>query len=156
LNQLFNSIPSDWIHNNEGPDTWSPFDIVGHLIHGEKTDWIPRAKIILEGDSSRQFDSFDRFAQFEASKGKTIVELLKKFEELRIENITTLKLMDINDEKLNMQAQHPELGAASLKQLLSCWVAHDLSHINQITRVLAKNYSNEVGPWRKYMTLLST
>ena len=151
---LLIELQEPWIKTNEGKDTWSPYDIVGHLIHGEKTDWLLRTKIILSDKKDKTFIHFDRFAQMENSKGKSLAQLLKEFRKLRKKNIKALKAMKINAKKLKMTGVHPELGTVNLKQLLATWVVHDLSHINQITRVMAKNYTAEVGPWIKYISIL--
>ncbi len=153
LKSLLSELNDKWIYDNEGERSWSPFDIVGHLIHGEKTDWLPRIKIIL-GDNDRHFDVFDRFAQFENSKGKTINELLTEFEILRIENISLLKSLNISEKDLEKTGIHPELGLVTLREHLSTWVVHDLSHLSQITRVMAKQYKQEMGPWIKYFQKL--
>ena len=155
INDLLNGLPEELVHNNEGPGTWSPFDIVGHFIHGEKTDWIPRAKIILSGESDKPFIPFDRFAQFENSKGKSIDDLISEFSSLRTENIEILKSFNLNETKLVLTGIHPDFGKVNLRQLLSTWTVHDLVHINQMTRVLASNYKGAIGPWRKYIKLLN-
>lgn len=154
LNELLNGISEEWIRNNEGENTWSPFDVVGHLIHGEKTDWLQRTKIILEHGAEQAFEPFDRFAQYEVSKGKTISELLSEFEKLRSENMKVFKTMDLTDN-LGKKGKHPELGVVTLSNLLSSWVVHDLGHISQITRVMAKQYKEEVGVWTQYMGILN-
>lgn len=154
LNSFLMDLSDDWIYCNEGPDTWSVFDIVGHLIHGEKTDWVPRLLSILD-DSNRPFKPFDRFAQFEASKGKNIYELLEEFEQLRIKNISLLISLSITRSQLQLKGRHPELGTITLQQLLATWVTHDLGHIAQIARVMAKNYKNDVGPWIQYISILN-
>src|SRR5262245_25748787 len=154
LNQLFRDLPESWVLGNEGPDTWCAFDIVGHLIHGEETDWIPRAMIILEHGESRTFEPFDRFAQLEKSKGKSLVELLDEFKAWRVRNLSTLKQMNIRHDQLALRGTHPEHGSATLGELLATWVAHDLSHIAQAVRVMCRQYSNEVGPWRQYLPIL--
>jgi len=153
LRTLLKDLSSDWTQENEGENTWSPFDVVGHLIHGEKTDWLIRVEIILRG-TSEKFEVFDRFAQFENSEGKTLNQLLNELEQLRNENLDKLKSMDLSDSNLALEGIHPGLGRVNLKQLLSTWVSHDLSHISQITRVMAKQYKDEVGPWKEYMGIL--
>lgn len=155
LNSLLRGLSGDWIYNNEGSESWSPFDILGHFIHGEETDWIPRAQIILEYGDSRPFEPFDRFAQFEKSKGKSLDELLDTFAQLRKKNLAALKKMKLSAEKLGQTGMHPELGRVTLRQLLSTWVVHDLGHLAQITRVMAKQYREEVGPWEAYLPVLS-
>ena len=153
LKELLKDLPNDWITPNEGPDTWSPFDVVGHLIHGEKTDWVPRTKIILEDGVDKPFEPFDRFAQFENSKGKSLNELLDQFDNLRKANLKELKSLDV-ENNLKKKGRHPELGEVTLSNLLSSWVVHDLGHISQITRVMAKQYIDEVGLWKKYLGIL--
>jgi len=154
LNTYLKDLNDDWIFNNEGENTWSPFDIVGHLVHGEKTDWITRTKILLKNNPKLTFDSFDRFAQLENSKGKSLNQLLEEFEFLRKENLTTLKSFQITDKELDFKAIHSELGVVNLKQLLATWTVHDLGHIAQISRVMAKQYKNEVGVWYEYIGIL--
>ena len=152
---LLSGLSEDWIHKNEGPDTWSPYDITGHLIYGEKTDWIPRVKIILGHSEIKSFKPFNRFAQFTESKGKSISELLSEFKTLRFENIQTLKSLNIDQNKLKLKGIHPEFGEVTLQQLLSTWVVHDLGHIAQISRVMAKQYKAEAGPWKAYLGILT-
>jgi len=153
IKTLLKDLPVEWTQENEGENTWSPFDVVGHLIHGEKTDWLIRAEIILS-ETGEKFEVFDRFAQFENSKGKSLNQLLNEFEQMRNENLDKLKAMDLSDSNLALEGIHPGLGRVNLKQLLSTWVSHDLSHISQITRVMAKQYKDEVGPWKEYMGIL--
>jgi len=155
LNALLRGLPEGWISGNEGPATWSPFDVVGHLIHGEQTDWVPRARIILEQGESRPFDKFDRFAQFKASEGRTLASLLDEFAAVRAESLRGLALLGIKDSDLERRGRHPELGVVTLGQLLATWVAHDLDHVVQISRVLARQYSDAVGPWRAYLRVIS-
>nr|WP_299174499.1 DinB family protein [uncultured Allomuricauda sp.] len=154
ISNLLKGLPEAWVMTNEGGDTWSPFDVVGHLIHGEKTDWIPRTLIILSETENKAFEPFDRFAQFKNSKGKNLEQLLLEFSELRIENLKKLKALPIDEMTLVKTGVHPEFGPVTLKQLLAAWVVHDLGHINQISRVLAKNYKVESGPWPKYLAIL--
>ena len=154
LNSLLRDLPEPWLVNNEGPDTWSPYDIVGHLIHGDETDWIPRAKIILEHGETRPFEAFDRVAMFEKSKGKSIAELLDTFARLRAENLRELQQWNLTADLLEKRGVHPELGVVTLEQLLATWVAHDLGHIRQVVRVMAKQYRDEVGPWKAYLSIL--
>jgi DinB superfamily len=135
-------------------ENWNPFDIVGHLIHGEETDWIPRAEIILAQGKNRTFLPFDRFAQFEKSQGKTLSELLETFVRLRKENLEKLQQMNLTSEQLKLKGIHPELGEVNLEQLLSTWVVHDLTHLRQIVIVLAKKYSENVGVWKEYLSIL--
>ena len=155
LNALLGALPSGWATATEGGDSWSPFDVLGHLIHGEKTDWIPRARLILDYGDSRAFVPFDRFAQFEASRGKTLADLLDEFAALRRENIAALRAMNLQPADFARRGRHPALGEATLGQLIATWVAHDLDHLNQIVRVLARQYATEVGPWREYLGILT-
>lgn len=155
LKSLLENLSGGWIESDEGDEGWNPFDTVGHLIHGEKTDWIPRAKIILNQGENASFESFDRFAQFENSKGKTLSELLFEFERRRKENLEILKSFDLTEKDLKLKAVHPELGEVNLGQLLSTWAVHDLTHIRQITVFLAKKYSENVGVWKDYLSILN-
>ena len=148
-------LSEEWIHQNEGDDTWSPYDIVGHLIHGEKTDWIPRAKIIVYQEGERTFTPFDRFAQLKDSQGKPLTQVLEEFKLLRNDNLNELRVMNITEQMLEMEGIHPELGVVTLKQLLSTWVAHDLGHIAQVSRVMANQYKHEVGPWKAYLKIIN-
>ena len=154
LRSLLQELPASWTTGNEGPDTFSAFDNVGHLIHGERTDWIPRARIILEQGENRTFDPYDRFAQQRESAGKTLEQLLGEFEQLRHDNLATLQSWRLSDEQLGLTGEHPALGTVTLRQLLATWVAHDLGHLGQIARVMAKQYREEVGPWRAYLPIL--
>ncbi len=154
LNALLTGLPDDWVMPNEGPETFSPYDVVGHLIHGEKTDWLPRIKMILEFGNTKTFERYDRFAQYTESKGKSLQQLLDEFAVLRKENMdwfTSLKLTEID---LNKQGMHPVLGKVTLRNLLATWVAHDLTHLSQITRVMAKQYKAEMGPWPQFFRIL--
>src|SRR5262249_6670056 len=155
LDALLRGLPGGWTAANEGGDTWSPFDVLGHLIHGERTDWIARAKIILREGEARPFAKFDRFAQFKESEGRTLDSLLDEFAALRAANLRELAAMNLTESDLDRRGLHPALGVVTLRQLLSTWVAHDLDHIVQISRVLARQYSNEVGPWRAYLRIIS-
>jgi hypothetical protein len=154
LENLLSGLDEEWIFSNEGKDTWSPYDVIGHLIHGEKTDWIPRMKFILN-EKNKQFIPFDRFAQFENSKGKTMAELLGEFKRLRIENLRILREINFNEEMLIRTGIHPEFGIVTLRQLLATWVVHDLGHLGQISRVMAKQYEEEIGPWVKYFSIFN-
>lgn len=155
LKTLLCNLHEDWIINNEGPETFSPYDVIGHLIYGEKTDWVVRAKIILESGLSKPFTPWDRFAQFEESKGKNLQQLLDEFEKQRRENITWLKSIHLTEENLDKKGMHPALGEVTLRNLLTTWVAHDLTHIAQITRVMAKQYKEEMGPWPEFFRILN-
>lgn len=155
LSSLLRDAPEEWVHANEGVETWSPFDVLGHLIHAEAANWIPRAKIILEYGEQGSFEPFDRFAMFEQSQGKSLGELLTTFERLRGESLRQLDELNLTTELLAKRGRHPELGVVTLSQLLSTWVVHDLSHIGQIVRVMSKQYGESVGPWRAYLPILS-
>lgn len=154
LRAMLAGLPPTWTDATEGPETWSPYVIVGHLIHGERTDWIPRAQIILDQGPQRRFSPFDRFAQFRESRGKSLVELLDEFARLRAENLSTLDRWRLTDAQLALVGEHPELGPVTLRQLLATWVAHDLGHVAQTARVMAKQYRESVGPWRAYLTIM--
>ena len=154
LNRLLRGLPDAWVLGSEGPDTWSAYDVVGHLLHGERTDWIPRVRIILEHGESRAFEPFDREAMFEESKGKTLSELLDSFQTLRGDNLTTLVEMELDEKKFDLRGTHPTLGVVTLEQLLGTWVVHDLSHIAQIARVMSKQYDKQVGPWKAFLPIL--
>lgn len=153
LRTLLEGLSDDWITSNEGPDTWSPYDVVGHLIHGETTDWIARMEIIL-GDGDKLFTPFDRFAQFEESKGKTLNDLLNDFERVRKKNLEILRSKNIDESLFQRKGIHPKFGEVTLEQLLSTWTAHDLTHVAQITRVMAKQYKPNIGPWIEFMRAL--
>jgi hypothetical protein len=155
LNALLTELSDEWVMNNEGPETFSPYDVIGHLIHGEKTDWRARTKMILELGNSKTFVPYDRFAQFENSKGKTLQQLLNEFELLRKENLVWLKSLCLSETDLDKTGIHPALGEVSLKNLLASWVIHDLTHIAQITRVMAKQYKEAIGPWTEFFRILS-
>jgi hypothetical protein len=155
LKLLLSGLHNDWIINNEGGDSWSPFDIVGHLIHGEKTDWVVRTKIILSDTGDKKFEPFDRFAQFEKSKGKSLQELLNEFDKLREENISFITGLNISEQMLDKTGIHPEFGNVTLRQLLAAWTAHDLSHIAQAARVMAKQYKEASGPWVEYLPIMN-
>jgi hypothetical protein len=155
LISLLSGLSDRWIYNNEGGESWNPYDIVGHMIHGEKKDWVRRAKTIPEYGEEKPFEPFDRFAQFKESEGKTLNDLLEEFAKLRNENIDVLHKIDLNENDLNKKGIHPEFGKVTLKQLLSTWVVHDLSHIRQISRVMAKQYKNEIGSWGTYLLAIN-
>lgn len=154
LRALLHGLPDEWTSCNEGRDTFTAFDNVGHLIHGERTDWIPRARIILAQGASRRFEPYDRFAQRRESEGKSLAELLDELARLRAENIATLRSWNLSEKQLDLRGEHPELGAVTLRQLLATWVAHDLGHLAQTARVMAKRYREDVGPWRAYLPVL--
>ncbi len=151
LDALLRGLPDDWIAAHEGGDTWSPYDVVGHLIHGERADWIPRARIILEHGEARAFEPFDRLAQFEESRGRSLEELLDMFAAERERSLRDLAGLQLTDADLDRRGCHPAFGTVTLRQLLATWVAHDLDHVMQIARVLGSQYADEVGPWRAYL-----
>jgi hypothetical protein len=155
IESLLKGLSKERIMNNEGLGTWSPYYILGHLIHNELTDWFPRINIILTNNKTKTFDPFDRFAQMTANQEISVEELLKEFKELRAGSLKELNSSEINETKLSLTGIHPDFGEVNLKQLLSTWVVHDLVHINQITRVMAKQYKDEVGPWINYLDLLN-
>ncbi len=151
---MLHGISDDWTSNNEGEETWSVFDVIGHLIHGEKTDWVLRAEIILSENSVKKFEPFNRFAQFEESKDKTLPELLDEFKLLRNKNIDRLLSKNVTEKDFDKTGIHPAFGEVKLSQLLSTWVTHDLDHISQIARIMAKQYKEDVGPWIEYLKIL--
>lgn len=155
IRSMMSHLNESWTHTNEGADTWSPYDVVGHLVHGEKTDWMPRLEIMMSNGPVQTFEPYDRFAQAEMIKGKTLAELLDAFELLRKENLIILRSKRITASDLIRKAIHPSLGEITLSHMLSAWVVHDQGHIAQIARVLAKNYREEVGPWTKFLTILN-
>jgi hypothetical protein len=154
LRALLHGLPPEWVEANEGPDTWSPFDVLGHLIHGERTDWIARARILLEHGESRAFDPFDRFAMFRESRGKTLAELLETFAALRAQSLQALRELGLAPVDLRRTGKHPDLGVVTLGQLLATWVVHDLGHLAQIARTMAKQYAGAAGPWAAYLPVL--
>ncbi len=154
LNSILGNLSDEWTKSDEGQESWNPFDVVGHLIHGEETDWIPRAKIILAQGEDITFEPFDRFAQVELSTGKSLADLLDEFSALRAKNVETLQRMNLTDRHLSLKGIHPELGEVDLRQLLSTWAVHDLTHIRQIAVVLAKKYTDNVGAWKEYLSIL--
>ena len=154
LKALLDGLPGEWLMNNEGPDTFSPYDVVGHLLHGERTDWAQRVKRILEQGNTVPFDPYDRFAMYEESKGKSISQLLAAFEQERKSNLEWLLSLPLTEADLARTGAHPVLGEVTLKNLLSTWVVHDLTHIAQVTRVMAKQYKEETGPWTQFFRIL--
>jgi uncharacterized damage-inducible protein DinB len=153
LKAITAGVDDEWLYTNEGGDTWSVYDIVGHLVHGERTDWMARMEKVLSTDD-KEFVPFDRFAQFTESKGKSLAQLLDEFEQARTENIRLLLSKNITKEQHNEEGIHPAFGRVTLAQLLSTWVAHDLGHIGQVARVMAKQYKEAVGPWVEYLRIL--
>ena len=147
-------LPDEWARGNEGPETFSPFDVVGHLIDGEETDWIPRARIILAQGPNPVFEPYDRFRHRTRNMGRTLPSLLEEFARLRAANLVTLRSWRLTPAQLELRGLHPSLGPASLRQLIATWVAHDLGHVAQIARVLAKQLRSDVGPWAAYLPVL--
>ncbi|HEX8763995.1 MAG TPA: DinB family protein [Candidatus Acidoferrum sp.] len=154
LEALLRGLPETWTLQNEGEKTWSPFDIVGHLIHGERADWMPRAKTILQFGESKAFEPFDRWAQERESQGKSLAQLLDEFARLRSANLNDLRALHLKPEDLARRGRHPALGVVTLSQLLATWAAHDLTHLHQISRVMAHRYREAVGPWSPYLGVL--
>jgi len=154
INALLRGLPNIWAHHNEGTDTWSAFDIVGHLIVGERTDWMPRVRIILTDGEARLFDPFDRFAQAKESQGKSLEQLLDDFARLRKENLVALQALNLRQEDLTRRGRHPALGVVTLSQLLATWAVHDLTHLHQLSRVMAYQYRDVVGPWSAFLGVL--
>ena len=155
LQALLGGLSPAWIHTSGEPDSWNPHTIVGHLIHGEETDWIPRAEIILEHGPSRAFEPFDRFAQLDRFKDEPLTRLLETFATLRRQNLTRLKAMRLTRAQLELRGTHPALGPVTLRQLIATWVVHDLNHIAQAVRVMSKHYTEAVGPWKAYLPILT-
>jgi hypothetical protein len=155
LDALLRDQPEDWTHCHEGPDTWSPFDVVGHLAHGERTDWIPRVRMILDHGEQHAFRPFDRIGMFESSRGKTINELLDELAEARADSLRTLEDMRISPGDLMRTGRHPSFGPVTMEQLLAAWVVHDLGHIRQVTRVMAKQLREAIGPWSRFLPVVT-
>jgi hypothetical protein len=151
---LLGDLPDAWTAATEGPGTWSPFVVIGHLIHAEKADWIPRLAIILEYGTSRPFEPFDREAQLRERDGKSLPALLQEFADSRLDSIARLRAMHLTPEKLELKGMHPGLGIVTARQLMATWTAHDLGHLLQISRVMAKRYKQEVGPWAAYLSVM--
>ena len=151
---LLRDLPETWTAATEGPSTWSPYDVIGHLVYCEKADWMPRLEIILEHGPSRPFDPFDREAHFRESQGKALATLLDEFRELRHGSLARLRELDLQPEQLELMGTHPALGPVTLRQLLATWTAHDLGHVLQVSRVMAKRYKEEVGPWAEYLSVM--
>jgi hypothetical protein len=154
MDALLRELPGSWVRSNEGKDTWSAFDIVGHLISGERTDWMPRVLRILESGEARPFDPFDRFAQFKETQGKSLEQLLDEFSRLRKKNLAALQALNLQPEDLTRRGKHPSLGVVTLSELLATWVVHDLTHLHQLSRVMAHQYRDAVGPWSVYLGVL--
>lgn len=154
LNTLLRDLPEAWTQRHEGDSTWSVFDVVGHLIHGERTDWIPRLHRILDSGESKPFDRFDRFAQERESQGKSLGQLLDEFARLRAENLDHVRGLNLQSKDMERRGAHPALGVVTLSQLLATWPAHDLTHLHQISRIMAHQYREAVGPWSRYLGVL--
>ncbi len=154
LNVLLRDLPGSWTLHNEGEHTWTVFDVIGHLVHGERTDWIPRVTRILEFGESRAFEPFDRFAQNRESQGKSLPQLLDEFAELRAKNLEHLGGLGLNAKDFARRGKHPGLGVVTMSELLSTWAAHDMTHLHQISRILAYQYRDQVGPWNKFLGVL--
>jgi hypothetical protein len=154
LNAFLRDLPDEWTLSNEGQKTWSAFDVVGHLIHGERTDWMARAKMILQHGDSKSFVPFDRWGQERESRGKSLSQLLDEFARLRSENLAELHALNLRPEDLARRGRHPELGVVTLSELLATWAAHDLTHLHQISRVMAHQYRDAVGPWGVYLGVM--
>lgn len=154
LRGLLLGLPDVWITSNEGADSWSPFDVVGHLVHLEKGDWLNRIRIVLEDGTARPFPTVDRFAMFEASKGKSIAQLLDEFATLRRDNLAALKALNLTTGDFARKGLHPSLGEVTLQNLLAAWVAHDLNHLHQIAQTMSRQYRETVGPWRQFLLIL--
>lgn len=155
LRAMLEGLSSGWTDATEGGDTWSPYVVIGHLNHGERTDWIPRARIILEQGPNRRFTPYDRYAQFRESEGKSLAQLLDELRDLRAANVATLRGWRLTEAQLELQGEHPEFGAVTLRQLLATWVAHDLGHIVQVARTMAVQYREAIGPWTAYLSVMA-
>ncbi len=154
LREMLLDLPEEWTRATEGTGTWSPFDVVGHLIHGERTDWMPRVEHMLRHGDTIPFPPFDREARFAASKGLSLADLLDTFARLRSDNVDRLVALRLTDGDLERRGRHPELGVVTIRQHLATWVTHDLDHIAQVVRVMARQYGEDVGPWRQYLSIL--
>ncbi|HLY43449.1 MAG TPA: DinB family protein [Terracidiphilus sp.] len=154
LNTLLRDLPESWTHRNEGPNTWTVYDVIGHLNHAERSDWMARARRILEFGESRPFDPFDRLAQFRESEGKSLPQLLDDFAALRSANLRDLRTLNLQSDQLALRGTHPALGTVTLSQLLATWAAHDMTHLHQIARIIAYQYREAVGPWSRFLGVL--
>jgi hypothetical protein len=155
IRALLEGLADPWIRSNEGPQTFSSFDVVGHLIDGEETDWVPRAKIILAQGPDPRFETYDRFRHWQRNAGRSLASLLDEFQTLRMQNLVLVRSWNLTEEQLLLRGNHPQLGTVTLRELLAAWVVHDLGHIAQIGRVMAKQYKEEVGPWVPFMPVLT-
>jgi len=154
LNALLRDLPETWTSRNEGEKTWSAFDVVGHLIYAERANWMPRAKMVLEFGETRAFESFDRWGHVRESQGKSLAQLLDEFARVRAENLTELRGLNLRPEDLARRGRHPAVGVVTLSELLATWAAHDLTHLHQISRIMAYQYREAVGPWSKFLGVL--
>jgi DinB superfamily len=154
LSALLRDLPETWTSRNEGENTWSAFDVIGHLIHGERTDWMPRARMVLQFGETQTFEPFDRWGHVRESQGKSLAQLLDEFARLRSENLEELRTLNLRPEDLELRGRHPALGTVTLSELLATWAAHDLTHLHQVSRVMAHQYRNAVGPWSGYLGVL--
>ncbi len=154
LNALLRDLPEDWTHRNEGENTWTVFDVMVHLIHSERTNWMPRINRLFQLGETRPFDQFDRRGYMQESQGKPLPELLDEFAHLRGESLRELSALNLREGDMERRGQHPALGAVTLAQLLATWAAHDLTHLHQISRVMAHQYRGAVGPWIKYIGVM--
>ncbi len=154
LDALLRGLPAGWTEATEGPGTWSPYVVMGHLIHCEKTDWMPRAMIILKDGPARPFDPFDREAQLKEPQGRPLEELLDEFGALRQENLDRLRALELQPAQLALRGTHPALGPVTLRQLLATWTAHDMAHLLQVSRVMARRLKTDVGPWAEYLSVM--
>jgi hypothetical protein len=154
MNAMLRDLPEEWTHRNEGDGTFSAFDVIGHLIHGDRTDWIPRARIILEHGDTKPFEKFDRLAQVRESKGKSLPQLLDEFARIRVEKLDELRALNLKPQDFERRGQHPALGIVTLSQLLATWAAHDLTHLHQVSRLMAHQYREAVGPWTRYLGVM--
>jgi hypothetical protein len=154
LDALLRGLPERWTNHNEGENTWTVFEVVGHLIHGDRTDWMARAKMILEFGESREFEPFDRLGQRRLMRGKSLGEVLDEFANVRTQNLEDLRALKLGPDKLQLRGKHPSFGPVTLSQLLATWAVHDLTHLHQISRIMAHQYREAVGPWSKYLGVL--
>jgi hypothetical protein len=154
LDALLRDLPGTWTFRNEGENTWSAFDVVGHLIHGERTDWMVRTRLILQAGETQPFDRFDRWAQVRESRGKSLGEFLDEFARLRSENLNELRALNLRPDDLERRGRHPVLGVVTLSQLLATWAAHDFTHLHQISRIMAHQYREAVGPWTQFLGVM--
>jgi hypothetical protein len=154
LRGLLDGLTDFWTRSNYGPDTFSPFDVVGHLIQAERHNWMPRVRLILDHGNTQPFPPFDRYAMFEADQGKGMEDLLAEFADLRTRSLADLAALNLTDADLDRPGRHPDLGGVTLRQLLSAWVVHDLGHLHQVAKAMAYQYRDDVGPWRQYLTIL--